>query len=184
MAEELYNDSDVFKSGTVPIHVKAAFLALLMGGKFDVKKEPNKATRMYAHFGGPDGVLYGHMFSPNAPFSKGVIPQVFKSCATTAFSEKVNLMLNGSMSSRDVIETCFEEDSIRYSGMDVSNLIESRGQDLLELTGSLSEAAKILKENDIYNIPSDMMESFVNNVRDVFGKKKQTTRGQQVAAQA
>ena len=181
MSESIYNEADLFRSET-SIHGRATMLAILMGGHLDVRKRPNMPTDMYAWFAAPDGRIYGHMFRPNAPFSKGVIPQIFKCGATTAFSDKINLMLNGSMSTKDVVEACFEEDSIRYSGMDVSKLIEDRGQDVLEMTGSLGEAAKVLKDNDVCNFTPEMMENLTKTVKDVFGKKKQTIKGQQVVA--
>lgn len=179
MSESIYNEADLFRSET-SIHGRAAMLAILMGGKFDVRKRPNMPIDMYAHFGASDGRLYGHMFRPNAPFSKGVIPGVFK-CgdASSTFSDKINLILNGSMSTREVVETCFEENSIKYGGMDVSKFIEDRGQDILEMTGSLEEAAKILKDNDVCNFSPEMMLNLTNLVKEVFGKKKQITSGQQ-----
>ena len=173
-------ETDLFRSET-SIHGRAVMLAILMGGKFDVRKRPNMPTDMYAWFAATDGRIYGHMFRPNAPYSKGVIPQIFKCGATTAFSDKINLMLNGSMSTEEVVKACFEEDSIRYSGMDVSKLIEDRG-DVLEMTGSLGEAAKVLKENDVCNFTPEMMNNLTETVKEVFGKKKQLT-GKQATAE-
>lgn len=185
MAESIYNEADLFRSDN--IHGKASALAVLMGGQLDVKKGPNKPTCLYAHFGGSDGMLYGHMFSPNAPSSKGVIPQLFKSTATTAFSDKVNLMLNGSMSTEEVVQACYDEVSVKCPGLDAAKLVEeSANEDEPNIPNGLRQVAKVLKENDVCNIPEEMLSALIATTKAVFLKKKQNSRGQgqQVASQA
>lgn len=175
---------DLFRNPNVPQALKACIVSNLFNYDTNVKTSPNRPALIEATNFESTGVKNSFMFSPNAPISKSAY-QIFKLGATTTFAEQIESIFNGDIPTEKALEICRDEVDRRCPNADSSVFIEPNANpNISNIIGKMEKTVADFKNFDIYRMPEEMWNNLESSCREVFGKKKQISRGQQQVAQA